>query len=116
MHILSVTSFATQFCAVGFKEQDYNVTIEVEPDLAFYTVGNTVVLACVVDPVITDTSITTMYSWQCDTGCFADGTTTSTITQRLTDTDSGVIDCSVNIGGDEYISDTIFDLQVTQGM
>ena len=69
-----------------------------------------------VDPVITNTSITPMYSWQCDTGCFADGMTTPTITQRLTDMDSGVIECSVTIDDDEYMSDIIFDLQVTKGI
>ena len=69
-----------------------------------------------VDPVITNTSITPMYSWQCDTGCFADGMTTPTITQRLTDMDSGVIECSVTIDDDEYMSDIVFDLQVTKGI
>ena len=83
--------------------------------MASYTVGNTVTLECVVDPVITDTSITPMYSWQCDTGCFADGMTTPTITRQLTDMDSGVIECSVTIDGDEYMSD-IFNLQVPQGI
>ena len=69
-----------------------------------------------VDPVITNTSITPMYSWQCDTSCFADGMTTPTITQQLTDMDSGLIDCSVTIDGDEYMSDITFDLQVSQGI
>ena len=83
--------------------------------MASYIVGSTVKLECVVDPAITNTSITPMYSWQCDTGCFADGMTTPTITQRLTDNDTGLINCSVTIDGDEYVSDIIFDLQVTEG-
>ena len=68
------------------------------------------------NPVITGTGITPMYSWQCDTGCFADGMTTPTITQQLTDMDSGLIDCSVTIDGDVYMSDNMFDLQVSQGI
>ena len=103
-------------CTVGVYRQEYNVTIEVYPDLACYTVGSIVTLECVTDPVITNTCIAPMHSWQCDTNCFADGMTTPAITQRLTDTDSGVIDCSVTTGGDEYMSDNIFDLQVTQGI
>ena len=83
--------------------------------MASYTVGSTVTLACVVDPVITSTRITPMYSWQCDTSCFADGMTTPTITRQLTDMDSGLIECSVTINGDEYMSD-MFDLQVSQGI
>ena len=69
-----------------------------------------------VDPVIINTSITQMYLWQCDTGCFADGMTTQTITQQLTDTDSGVINCSVFIDDDDYVSNITFDLQVSQGI
>ena len=83
--------------------------------MAFYTIGSTVELECVVDPVITNTSITPIYSWQCDTGCFADGMTTPIITQRLADNDSGVINCSVTIDDDEYMSDIFFYLQVTEG-
>ena len=70
-------------------------------------------LNCVVDPVF---SITPMYSWQCDTSCFADGITTATINRRITENDSGVINCSVTINGNEYMSDIIFDLQVTKGI
>ena len=84
--------------------------------MAYYTVGSSVILECVVDPVITDTSITPTYSWQCDTGCFADGMTTATIIQCLTDRDSGAINCSVTIDGDEYKSDILFDLLVTEGI
>ena len=113
---MSLTSLATQFYAVGVNEQDYNVTIKVYPDLASYTVGSIVELECVVDPAITDTSITPMYSWQCDTGCFADGMTTPTIIQRLTVNDTGLINCSVIIDGDKYVNDIIFDLQVTEGI
>ena len=105
-----------QFCTVGANGQNYSVTIEVDPDLASYTVGSSVTLECVVDPVITDTSITPMYLWQCDTGCFADGMTKPTIARHLTENDSGVINCSVTIDGDEYMSDIIFDLQVTEGI
>ena len=112
-----ITSLAIQFCCVGANgQEDYNVTIEVNPNLTNYTVGSTVTLECVVDPVITDTSITPVYSWQCDTGCFADGMTTPTITQQLTDMDSGVIECSVTIDGDVYMSNITFDLQVSQGI
>ena len=114
-NINTLISLPTQFCAVDVNEQDYNVTVEVNPDLDSYTVGSNVTLECVIDPVITNTSITLIYLWQCDTGCFANGTTTSTITRRLAHNDSGVIDCSVTIDGDEYISDDIFDLQLTQG-
>ena len=110
-----ITFLATQFCCVGANGQDYSVTIEVDPVLASYTVGSTLTLECVVDPVITDTSITPMYSWQCDTGCFADGMTTPTITRQLTDMDNGVINCSVTIDGVMYVSNITFDLQVSQG-
>ena len=68
-----------------------------------------------VDSTINDTSITATYSWQCNTGCFADGMTTPAISRYLTDMDSGMINCSVTIDGDEYMSDVMFDLQVTQG-
>ena len=111
-----ITSITTQFCCVGANGQNYSVTIEVDPDLASYTVGSNVTLECVTDPVITGTGITAMYIWQCDTGCFADGMTTPTITQQLTDMDSGLIDCSVTIDGDVYMSDNMFDLQVSQGI
>ena len=112
-YVHSLTFLATQFCAVGVSEKGYNVTIEVYPDLASYIVGSTVSLECVVDPVIAGTPV---YSWECDTGCFADGMTTPTITKCLTDNDSGVINCSVTIDDDEYISDILFDLQVTKGI
>ena len=84
--------------------------------MASYTVGSTVKLECVVDPVITNTSITPMYSWQCDTGCFANGMTTPTITLNLAKNDSGVINCSVTIDDDEYWSDIKFDLRITEGI
>ena len=84
--------------------------------MASYTVGSTVTLECVVDPVITNTCITPLYSWQCDISCFADGMTTPKITRCLTHNDSGVINCSVTIDGNEYISENIFDLQLTQGI
>ena len=106
----------TQFCAVGVSEQDYNVTIQVYPDLTNYTDGITLTLKCVVDPAIADASITPIFSWQCDTSCFADGMTTPTIIRCLTDNDSGAINCSVTIDGDEYMSDNTFDLQVIKGI
>ena len=84
--------------------------------MASYTAGSTVTLECVVDPVITGTGITPMYSWQCDTSCFANGTTTPMITRQLTDIDSGVINCSVTIDGIMYVSNITFDLQVSQGI
>ena len=84
--------------------------------MASYRVGSTLTLECVVDPVINDTNITPIYSWQCNTGCFADGTITPTITQQLTDMDSGVINCSVTIDGDEYMSNNIFYVQITEGI
>ena len=111
-----ITSITTQFCYIGASGQNYSVTVEADPVLASYTVGSNVTLQCVVDPVITDTSVTPMYSWQCDPGCFVDGMTTRNITRQLTDTDSGLIDCSVTIDGDEYTSDSMFDLQVSQGI
>ena len=83
--------------------------------MVFYTIGNIVTLQCVVNSTINDTNITATYSWQCNTGCFADGMTTPAISRHLTDMDSGMIKCSVTIDGDEYISDMVFNLQVTQG-
>ena len=80
-----------------------------------YTIGDIVTLECVVNSTINDTNITATYSWQCNTGCFADGMTTPAISRYLTDMDSGMINCSVTIDGDEYMSNVIFDLQVIQG-
>ena len=57
-----------------------------------------------------------MYSWQCDTGCFANGMTMQAITPQLTDTNSGVINCSVTIDGDEYMNDITFYLQITESI
>ena len=69
-----------------------------------------------VHPVITDTSITPIYSWQCDTSCFANGMTMPTITRQLTDTNSCMINCSVTFNGDEYMNDITFYMQITEGI
>ena len=81
--------------------------------MASYTVGETLTLVCVVDASINTTSRNVTHLWQCS-GCFADGLNTSNIMQQLTDRDSSMISCLVNVDGAEYMSD-VFNLQVTQG-
>ena len=68
-----------------------------------------------VESTICNANITATYLWECDTGCFVDGITAPAIGRHLTDMDSGMINCSVVIDGDEYMSDVMFNLQVTQG-
>ena len=70
-------------------------------------------LACIVDTSINTTIRNVTYLWQCSR-YFADGLSTSNIMQQLTDMDSSVISCLVNVDGAEYMSD-VFNLQVTQG-
>ena len=91
-----------------------NVTIVANPEMNFYTVGNNLTLMCTVNPLPTNISITVTYLWECS-GCFANGTTTPTITQILTDMDNSTINCSVTIDGTVTMANMTFDLQVTQG-
>ena len=79
--------------------------------MATYTVGDTLILTCMVDPM---PSSAVTYSWDCS-DCFADGMTTQNITRDLTDMDNVVIDCSARIDDVEYMTEMMFDLQVTQG-
>ena len=95
--------------------QDPSVTIEPDPDMDFYTVGDNLTLTCTVDPLPTDTNIIVTYLWHCSS-CFANGMTTPTISRILTDMDDdSMIDCSVDIDGNVTMADMMFDLQVTQG-
>ena len=64
-----------------------------------------------VDPM---PSSTVTYSWECS-GCFADVITTQNITRDLNDMDNYLFDCSAMIDGQEYMTEMMFDLQVTQG-
>ena len=80
--------------------------------MATYAVGNRLTLMCVLDSSVNTTGISETYSWQCD-GCFADGLTGMVIMRTLTDMDSGVINCSVNVDGNIMIG--TFDLRVTEG-
>ena len=79
--------------------------------MATYTVGESLVLTCMVEPM-PNSNVT--YLWECF-GCFADGMMTQNITGVLTDIDSDDIDCTVTIDGMEYMSEMAFELQVTQG-
>ena len=78
--------------------------------MATYTVGDTLLLTCMVNPV---PNSTVTYEWQCS-DCFANGMTTQNITRVLTDMDNDIIDCSATIDMG-YDSEMMFDLQVTQG-
>ena len=69
---------------------------------------------CILDPPVASTTVNVSYLWQCD-GCFADGRTGMTIMQVLTDMDTSMINCEVTIGNDMFMTDTLFDLQVTKG-
>ena len=111
------------------------VTIEATPDMDTYAVGDNLTLMCILDPPPNDTNITVTYLWECS-DCFADGLTTPTINQILTDMDTAMIDCTVDNGGNETMTDNNggndtmtdnndgnvtmtdmpFDLQVTRGI
>ena len=80
--------------------------------MANYTVGDSLTLTCMVDPMPNSTS-TVSYMWECS-DCFADGMTTPNFTRILTDMDNDDIACMVTIDGVVYMSET-FMLQVTQG-
>ena len=80
--------------------------------MATYTVGDTLMLTCMVDPM---PNSTVTYEWQCS-DCFANGMITQNITQILTDMDNDMIDCSATIDNMEYDSEMMFDLQVAQGI
>ena len=104
-----------QFCCVGANGQMYNVTITANPNTSTYTVGDLITLMCILDPPINTTTVIVTYSWQCD-GCFADGRTDMVIMQQLTDMDTSMISCSVTVDSDTFMTDTPFDLQMTQGI
>ena len=93
----------------------YTVTIVAIPDMDTYAVGTSLTLNCTLDPPPTDTSITVTYLWEC-TSCFANGLTTQIISRVLTDMDTAMIDCTVDNGGNETMTDMLFDLQVTRGI
>ena len=103
-----------QFC-VGANGQVYNVTITTSPNATNYTVGDSVMFMCVVDPPIISTTVNVSYLWQCD-GCFADGRTDMAFERVLTYMDTSMISCSVTVDNDTFMTDTPFDLQVTQGI
>ena len=108
------------FFSVGVNGQSgsgqaYNVTITANPDTLTYTVGELVTLECMVDPPIMSTTVNVTYLWQCD-GCFADGSTDMVIMRQLTDVDTSMINCSATVNDNRFMTDTPFDLQVTQGM
>ena len=118
------TQISTLFACVGVKGQpsgsgqgqsSYNVTIEANPDMPTYTVGDSVMFMCMVYPPITSTTVNVSYLWLCD-DCFADGRTGMVIVQQLTDMNTSMIDCEVTVDNDTFTTDTSFDLQVTQGM
>ena len=92
-----------------------NVTIVAIPDMDTYAVGDNLTLMCTLNPEPTDTSITVTYSWECS-GCFADGLTTPTVNRTLTDIDTTMIDCTVDVDGNVTMTDMPFDLQVTRGI
>ena len=81
--------------------------------MATYTVGDSLTLTCVVEPMPNSTSTVT-YLWTCS-DCFAAGMTVPNITRVLTDMEDDDIDCTVTIDGVGYMTDMMFALQVTQG-
>lgn len=90
-----------------------HVTIVANPNLTSYTVGDIVLLTCMVDSLVDTTNSTVTYSWHCS-DCYANGRTTQSIAQQLTDMDSSMITCSVTANGVVYNSN-MFNLQVTRG-
>ena len=80
--------------------------------MATYTVGDSLTLTCMVDPMLNSTS-TVSYLWECS-DCFADQITTPNIIIVLMDNDNDDIACMVTIDDVDYMSE-IFTLQVTQG-
>ena len=95
--------------------QVYNVTITAIPDAATYTVGDPVMFICTSDSPVASTTVNVSYLWQCD-DCFADGRTDMAFERILADMDTSMINCRVTIDNDVFMTDTPFDLQVTQGM
>ena len=93
----------------------YNVTITTSPNATTYTVGDSVMFMCIVDPPIISTTVNVSYLWQCD-DCFADGRTDMAFVRILTDMGISMINCRVTVDNDIFTTDTPFDLQVTQGM
>ena len=104
----------TTLWCVGASGQNYDVTIEASSTTTSYNVGDSITLTCVVDSSIASNSSDISYIWTCS-GCFADGMTTATISQRLTSMDTSMIYCSATVDGVAYMTDMPFDLQVTQG-
>ena len=97
-----------QFCGVGVNGQ--TVTIVANPSTSFYTVGDSLMLTCMISPSpLANATVT--YSWTCS-DCFADGQTTETITRQLTDMDAGPIDCTATINGDDIMTVAPFNLQL----
>ena len=112
VYCVYVCMYVCVLCGVGANgQQNYTVTIVANPNTAPYTVGDTLMLTCMVDPM---PKSTVTYQWQCF-DCFANGVTAQHITKVLTDMDNDMIDCSVTIDNMEYFNEMMFDLQVTQG-
>ena len=84
---------------------------DVEP----YTVGDSLTLTCMLAPSVNTTDRDVTYLWECN-GCFANGMTAMVITQSLTDMDTSMINCLVTVDNDTFMTDTPFDLRVTQGI
>ena len=76
-----------------------------------YSVGDTLTLTCVIDPLLTSTSSIVSYLWLCS-GCFADRLTSPMISRTLTDIDNVMIECNATVDGVEFIS-MPFYVQVT---
>ena len=74
-----------------------------------YVAGSDLSLSCLVTPPPPSDS---EFSWRCSTGCFAVFEMTQNISVMSLDiTDSGVLNCVVNINGVELLSEPI-ELQV----
>ena len=70
-----------------------------------YVAGTGLSLSCLVNPPPPSDS---EFSWSCSTGCFADMEMTQNISVMSLDiTDSGVLNCVVNINGAELVSEPI---------
>jgi len=111
LYVCTVRMSMQCYC-IGVSGQNFSVSIVVDPNVASYTVGDNLMLTCMVDPM-PNSSVTLTYEWNC-TDCFANGLTSSMINRSLTDMDTSNISCSATINGTVYRSD-VFDLQVTQG-
>ena len=108
LYVCTVRMSMLCYC-IGVSGQNFSVSIVVNPNVAPYTVGDNLMLTCMVDPM--PNSNVTTYAWNC-IDCFADGSTSSMINRSLTDMDTSNISCLASINGTMYRSD-VFDLQVT---